>query len=604
MVTRAVAAVALFGVLTLTGVAEAAPAAAARAEISSAVRGPAVVPTAAIVRTPLISRPASLSAQLAAATLTPAQAVSQAHAQAAANGINDYVSVLDRSSGAVLAQSGSGTQVASESIMKLMLASYYLVLAGGYQHQSSDVLSRLSYMIRYSDDATANAYFSAAAIPTIAARYGMRSTINATDRVGHWGAARITAADMTTFLFRASRDAQVGPWLLPVMAQVAPVGSDGFNQAFGLNSLGGTHGSKQGWGGDQFWTAASSVINSVGYTDRYFVAILQNSYSYPDPARSTSTYAARTIAASRRAVAGPVAPVVRNGDFVRRGNEKPVFRVAGGAPVFVRSWTAFGGPQPVKSISAAQFSALRPFPADGTFLKATRTGEVYRVVAGTPTFVATWVHFGGIKPTTVVDADAITNAGLGGLWSHLRSKMPDGTFISATGTRQAFVMAGGAPVYISTWAAIGGVKPTQYVDRDSILRAGQPGRWSHLAYRPRDGTYLSANGTSDIYRTAGGAPLHVSAYAPLDGNKIPVRVDARSIANGGRADPWAHLDFYPATGTFVTGEPGGRVYRIAAGRPVFVPSWTPLGGPRPTVKVNQVTIDRAGAGGAFNHLRR
>lgn len=226
------------------------------------------------------------------------------------------------------------------------------------------------------------------------------------------------------------------------------------------------------------------------------------------------------------------------------------------------------------------------------------------MVAGTPTFVATWVHFGGVKPTMVVDAAAISNAGRGGVWSHLRARMPNGTFISATGTHQAFVIAGGAPVYISTWAAVGGVRTTQLVDRDAILRAGQAGRWSHLANRPVDGTYLSASGNTAIYRTAGGAPLHVATFGPLDGNKVPVQVDARAIAYGGLGDPWSHLSFYPATGTFLTGEPGGRVYRVLAGHPTFVPSWAPYGGPRPTVRINQVTIDRAGTGGVFNHLRR
>lgn len=598
MVTRALATVAACGTLLLTVLMGPSPAGAA---------APAARPVAGrtVTHAAVGARP-GLLADLAAATSTPAQAVAQAHAQAAASGINDYISVIDRSSGAVLAQSGSGTQVASESIMKLMLASYYLVLAGGYQHQSADVLSNLSYMIRYSDDSTANAYFSSSAIPTIAARYGMRSTINATDRVGHWGAARITAADMTTFLYRASRDPQVGPWLLPVMAQVAPVGSDGFNQAFGMNALTGTHGSKQGWGGDQFWTAASSVINSVGYTDRYFVAILQNSYSYPDPARSTSTSAARTVAASRVAVAAPAPPppAIRNGDFVRRGNEAAVYRIAGGAPLYVHSWAPFGGVKPVRSITAAQWAKLPSLPADGTFLTATGSGEVFRVVYGAPVYVARWDRFGGVQPTTVVDAAAISNAGHSGVYLHLRAKVPDGNFIEATGTHQVFRIAGGAPVYVSTWAAFGGPKKVQRVDQDAISRAGQPGRWSHLNRQPANGTYLSVSGSTAVYRVAGGAPVYVASYSGLDGNRTPVQIDGQAVNRGGQPGPWEHLGFYPVTGTFLTGVPGGRVYRVSAGHPVYVPSWSPYGGPRPTVLINQVTIDRAGTGGAYNHLRR
>ncbi len=103
--------------------------------------------------------------------------------------------------------------------MKLFLAAYYILLYGGYTATPASVLSRLSYMLRYSDDDTASSLFTSSAIPTVAARYGLSATTNATDRPGHWGAARITAHDMTQFLYRASRDAEVGPWLIPVMAQ-------------------------------------------------------------------------------------------------------------------------------------------------------------------------------------------------------------------------------------------------------------------------------------------------------------------------------------------------------------------------------------------------
>jgi hypothetical protein len=351
-------------------------------------------------------------------------------------------------------------------------------------------------------------------------------------------------------------------------------------------------------------TSASNVINSVGYTDRYFVAILQNSYSYPDPARATSTYAARTIAASRRTVAAPPAPVVRNGDFVRRTGDSAVYRVAGGAPIYVHSWAPFHGPQPVKVISVAQFAALRGVPTDGTYITATGSGEVYRIVYGAPVYVSRWSHFGGTRPTVLVDAAAITNAGHSGVWLHLRAKVPDGRFIVSTGTNQVFKIAGGAPVYVSSWAAVGGAKAVQRVDQDAITNAGHSGRWSHLNNQPRSGTYLSVNGSSAIYRVAGGAPLYVASFGGLDGGKVPVQVDNQAVNHSGQAGPWAHLGRYPANGTFLTGVPGGRVYRVLSGHARYVPSWAPYGGPRPTVRINQVTVDRAGTGGVFNHLLR
>ena len=220
--------------------------------------------------------------------------------------MTSFVSVVDRSTGAVLAQTpNANTQVASESIMKLLLAAYYLVSAGGYTQTPAARLTQLSYMLRYSDDDTATALFTPAAIPAIAARYGLTNTSNATDDPGHWGAARITAADMTRFLYQASVDPEVGPWLLPVMAQTAATGTgedSDFSQAFGLNAISGTHGSKQGWGCDSYWTDPQCVISSVGYTAGAFVAILQLGDGYPDPMRATATEAATVIARATTAV--------------------------------------------------------------------------------------------------------------------------------------------------------------------------------------------------------------------------------------------------------------------------------------------------------------
>ena len=154
----------------------------------------------------------ALADTLAAGSTTPAQAVTTAAASAAGHGVTQYLSVVDRATGAVVAETpNSHQQVGSESIMKLFLAAYYILLYGGYTATPASVLSRLSYMLRYSDDDTASSLFTSSAIPTVTARYGLSATTNATDRPGHWGAARITAHDMTQFLYRASRDAEVGP---------------------------------------------------------------------------------------------------------------------------------------------------------------------------------------------------------------------------------------------------------------------------------------------------------------------------------------------------------------------------------------------------------
>lgn len=236
-------------------------------------------------------------------------AVASGVAQAAARGVTSYVSVVDRQTGQVVSETANAhQQVASESVMKLFIAAYYAVQAGGSGSLSAGRASQLSTMIRYSDDGIASALFSSAIIPSVAARYGLTETANATNP-GRWGAARITAHDITKFLYAMSIDPQVGPWLMGLMAQTAPNGSDGYNQSFGFNALSGDHGSKQGWGSDN-WTSQPNAIHSVGYTDQWFAAVLQTGGSGTYALmRDTATTTARLIQAAPRVNDNPLGTV-------------------------------------------------------------------------------------------------------------------------------------------------------------------------------------------------------------------------------------------------------------------------------------------------------
>ncbi len=184
-------------------------------------------------------------------------------------------------------------------------------------------------MLEFSDDDIASALFTPDAIPSQAQRYGLTETENA-DSPGQWGAARISAHDMAVFLYRMSQDPQVGPWLMGVLAQTAPNGHDGFDQFWGFNALGGDHGSKQGWGSEN-WTAQRNAVHSVGYTDRWFAAVLQTGgsgtyYTMHD----TATTTARLIQAAprvSRAPAGKLESVVADGGTAVEG-----------APVAVAGW--------------------------------------------------------------------------------------------------------------------------------------------------------------------------------------------------------------------------------------------------------------------------
>ncbi len=256
-----------------------------------------------------------LAAAVAAGVVVPAvpaaaapvdDAIAAAVAQADDAGVTSYITVVDRATGEVVGETGNAhVQVASESVMKLFLASYYATQAGGSDLLSESRRASLEEMIEYSDDDIASAVFTEDAIPSQAQRYGLTETANADDP-GMWGAAKISAHDMALFLYRMSSDPQVGPWLMTVMARTAPNGHDGFDQFWGFNALDGTHGSKQGWGSEN-WTAERNAVHSVGYTDRWFAAVLQTGgsgtyYTMHD----TATASARLIQDAQRASLAPV----------------------------------------------------------------------------------------------------------------------------------------------------------------------------------------------------------------------------------------------------------------------------------------------------------
>jgi hypothetical protein len=231
-------------------------------------------------------------------------AVDSSVAAAAADGIEQSVSVVDRATGARIAGSGGGKQYISESIVKLFTVAYYAVKADGRPTES--MASQLRTMIIHSDDRIESSLWNVDIVPSMAARYGLERTSNGPKTGPHdWGWELITADDEADFLFKMANDPVVAPLLLDAMANVAATGSDGFDQHYGMNALTGDHGSKQGW--TDVGSATQVQIHSVGWTDRYFVAILQTSAdSDYDTMRAASTRTARAILdAESNAAAGP-----------------------------------------------------------------------------------------------------------------------------------------------------------------------------------------------------------------------------------------------------------------------------------------------------------
>ena len=261
---------------------------------SAFAAGPATGSTMIIATTaPADTSSASLSRTAAASV-----------ANAAANDVEQSIAVVDRLTGELVISEGGDEVFNTESILKLFTAAFYLVESDGAPDPG--LAADLRALIEVSDNGVQSALWMEEIVPTIADRYGLTSTWNGPySGPESWGSDQTTANDQALFLYRMSLDPIVAPQLMSWMAGTEPTGTDGFNQEFGFNALTGDHGSKQGWS-DPDWSPAN--LHSVGWTARYFAAVLQNSPTATYATmRATSTQAAQVIAASRGSLAATVA---------------------------------------------------------------------------------------------------------------------------------------------------------------------------------------------------------------------------------------------------------------------------------------------------------
>ena len=317
----------------------------------------------------------------------------------------------------------------------------------------------------------------------------------------------------------------------------------------------------------------------------------------------------------RDQVVGP--PV--EGQYVSHGGA--VYRIVGGAPLYVSNWVHIGGAVATRALTDEEFSKLREIPADGTLIWGSapghpQSGSVFRVTGGAPVFVTDWARVGaGPGSATMVDLAAILHAGTGGVWNHLRQIPADGTLIWGSAPGDAlhglvYRVTGGAPVYVTDWARVGAAPGSaQVADLAAIVNAGTGGQWNHLRAQPADGTLIWGSAPGDplhgsVYRIAGGAPVSVSDWSRVGAGPGAAQItDLAAIVKAGSGGPWNHLNFHPADGTFLVAWPTPKVYRVEDGVPVYVASWDAFGGPQPTVGVDGAAIDNAGKSGVWAHLK-
>ncbi len=246
------------------------------------------------------------------------------------------------------------------------------------------------------------------------------------------------------------------------------------------------------WGENVAWSSSNSTtaqqlftayMNSAGHRAN----ILSKSYRYigmgtvPGAHGLFNTTEFSDAVQSGQAVAQPPGIVrIVNGMFVQNFENGVVYRIVGGAPVVVSSWTPFGKVQPTARITFAQLASLPRYPADGTYVRAGNTGPVYRIAGGAPIYVTGWANVGGVRPYTVIDPAAVRYAGVGGAWSHLSWYPTTPTYVQGIGSTAVHQVVNGVPTFLRSWSLVGGVKPVTLVDANAIRMHGQSGVFSHL----------------------------------------------------------------------------------------------------------------------------
>lgn len=297
--------------------------------------------------------------------------------------------------------------------------------------------------------------------------------------------------------------------------------------------------------------------------------------------------------------AAAAAVPVPDGKFFQFAGDPRVFLAVGGSFVHVNSWAHLKF-QPVVTLSWSAYPQFRSAPADGTFVLAPDTGRVYRFAGGAPIYVDSWAPFGGGQPVQIIPPAAIAGAGTG-KWTNLRKTPADGTFVAAAGRGTVYRYVGGAAVYVDSWWDFGGDQAYTPVSPNAIGLAGS-GMWTALRKTPADGTFVLVSGT--VYQFVDGAMIHVVSWEPF-GGQHPYTVLSLMVPQRAGQPPWDNLRSLPRDGKFVVTAGEGHVYQFVGGSPIRIDSWTPYDGPQPTATIDPYSVRRSpDRGFRFNEAPR
>jgi hypothetical protein len=214
----------------------------------------------------------------------------------------------------------------------------------------------------------------------------------------------------------------------------------------------------------------------------------------------------------------------KDGTFVQLTGTPQVYRIAGGAPIYVSTWKAVGlSSRPaVTMLSAANFAKIHAHVLDGTFIRGRATGKVYRMAGGAPIYVTSAGWHAGLQSqaTSLIDVDqaAIDHAGGSGVWSHILQFPVNGTEL-VTGTSPAHF----THAYIVQYSIITVLYDTPLfageveIDPASASHAGQSGVWSHLwqqcGWPTSPSAYHTQSAVIGQTQTSCGAAIALTRYA-------------------------------------------------------------------------------------------
>jgi len=214
--------------------------------------------------------------------------------------------------------------------------------------------------------------------------------------------------------------------------------------------------------------------------------------------------------------------------FVRTPDQK-IYRIAGGAPLYIADCSPLGGCSPLQDVS--NLGAYAAVPADGTFLQAAESGHIYRVAGGAPLYIGDCGQLSGCSGYVTVNQYTIDNL------DHLRRVPSDATFVRAVESGDIYRIAGGAPLLLSSCQpqGIDGCPGAVNVNAATIaslapIDPGAVGAGFALNSRPTDGTLLRATDHNDAtYKIVGGVAAYLTSCDGFNGCAAAVDITESTI---------------------------------------------------------------------------